>query len=302
MAMVMIVFSFFWNAPLPLMESVTFNHLGARVNRYASVRVWGSIGFILIVGLLGWWQEHAGSAIIPIVVLMLLIGVWLSCLVIPDRGHAGGQQTQLSLRSLIRRPEILYFFVTCLLMQASHGAYYAFYSIYLESHDYSSSVIGALWALGVSVEVIVFLIMHRFLERFGARRMLLASLLLAILRWLLIGFFVDVLVLQLLAQSLHAFSFATFHAAAIHLTHHYFPGPTQGRGQALYNSIGFGVGGALGSLISGGLWSSAGPTMTFVAASLMAALGWLAAYGLSIGQSVIDCGSIDCRPIPAGYF
>ena len=279
MALVMTVFSFFWNAPLPLMESVTFNHLGARANRYASVRVWGSVGFILSVGLIGWWQERAGSAIIPVTVLVLFVGVWLSCLVIPDRGHAAGHDAHLSLRGLIRRPEILFFLGACLLMQASHGAYYAFYSIYLEAHGYSSSAIGALWALGVTIEVIVFLRMHRLLERFGARRMLLLSLALAVLRWQLIGLFVDLAAVQLVAQSLHAFSFGAFHASAIHLAHHYFPGPTQGRGQALYNSVSFGVGGAVGSLTSGLLWSSAGPTMTFAAASLMAALGWIAAYG-----------------------
>ena len=279
MALVMTVFSFFWNAPLPLMESVTFNHLGARASRYASVRVWGSVGFILSVGMIGWWQERAGSAIIPVTVLVLFVGVWLSCLIIPDRGHAAGHDAHLPLRSLIRRPEILFFLGACLLMQASHGAYYAFYSIYLEAHGYSSSAIGALWALGVAIEVIVFLRMHWLLERFGARRMLLLSLALAVLRWLLIGLFIDRAAVQIGAQSLHAFSFGAFHASAIHLAHHYFPGPTQGRGQALYNSVGFGVGGAVGSLTSGLLWSSAGPTMTFVAASLMAALGWIAAYG-----------------------
>jgi len=94
----------------------------------------------------------------------------------------------------------------------------------------------------------------------------------------LIGLFINLAAVQILAQSLHAFSFGAFHASAIHLTHHYFPGPTQGRGQALYNSASFGVGGALGSLISGLLWSSAGPTTTFAAASLMAALGGATAY------------------------
>jgi PPP family 3-phenylpropionic acid transporter len=98
----MTVFSFFWNAPLPLMEAVTFNHLGARVNRYASVRVWGSVGFILSVLLIGWWQERAGSAVVPMTVLVLFVGVWLSCLIIPDRGHAAGHDAHLSLRRLLR--------------------------------------------------------------------------------------------------------------------------------------------------------------------------------------------------------
>ncbi len=285
MALVMAAFSFFWNAPLPLMESVTFNHLGARANRYASVRVWGSVGFILSVGIIGWWLDQAsdgagpsGRQVVPAVVLVLFVGVWVSCLLIPDRDQDGTHPVQLSLRGLLRRPEIIYFLVACLLMQASHGAYYAFYSIYLESNGYSSTAVGALWALGVTIEVIVFLRMHWLLERFGARRMLLISLALAVVRWLLIGFFIKLPAVQILAQSLHAASFGSFHAAAIHLAHHYFPGRTQGRGQALYNSVGFGVGGAAGSLVSGALWSSAGATATFVTAAAAAALGWIAVY------------------------
>jgi PPP family 3-phenylpropionic acid transporter len=285
MALVMLGFGFFWNAPLPLMEAVTFNHLGARVNRYAGVRVWGSVGFILSVVALGWWQEWADSGVVPLTVLVLFVGVWLSCLVIPDRGHAQSQHAHLSLRRLLARPEILAFLAACLLMQASHGAYYAFYSIYLEANGYPSAAVGALWALGVGAEVLVFINMHRLLTRFGARRLLLVSLALAVMRWLLIGALVDLIAVQLLAQTLHAASFGSFHAAAIHLAHHYFPGPTQGRGQALYNSVSFGVGGATGSLIAGALWVPAGPMVTFTAAAALAALGLVAAFWVDRGRA-----------------
>jgi PPP family 3-phenylpropionic acid transporter len=284
MALVMAAFSFFWNAPLPLVEAVTFNHLGSRVHRYASVRVWGSLGFIATVLLLGWWQESAGSQVVPLAVLVLFVGVWLSCLVIPDRGQRPAVQAQVHLGRRLSQPEILAFLAACLLMQASHGAYYAFYSIHLQSHGYGGTAIGALWALGVGIEVLVFINMHRLLARFGAQRILLASLALAVLRWLLIGAFVEVLAVQLLAQSLHAATFGAFHASAIHLAHHYFPGPTQGRGQALYNSVSFGVGGAFGSLIAGSLWAGAGARTTFAVASALAALGFVAALRVDRGR------------------
>jgi PPP family 3-phenylpropionic acid transporter len=51
----------------------------------------------------------------------------------------------------------------------------------------------------------------------------------------------------------------------------------QGRGQALYNSVSFGVGGALGSVVSGLLWSSAGALWTFSVAAGFALLGFGAA-------------------------
>jgi PPP family 3-phenylpropionic acid transporter len=101
---------------------------------------------------------------------------------------------------------------------------------------------------------------------------------LAVLRWQLIGVFPEQVAIMLLAQTLHAATFGSFHASAIHLVHHYFPGRFQGRGQALYSSLSFGAGGAMGSLFGGYLWASLGGEWIFSMASLMALLGVFAAY------------------------
>lgn len=277
-ALVMTLFSFFWNASLPQMEAVTFNHLGLRLRRYASIRLWGSIGFIIAVLGLGVALERTGTGLVPQVVLAIYAAIWLSSLLVPDRPAALGPDASEPVRRLLRRPEIIAFLLSCFLMQVSHGAYYAFYSIHLTGAGYSAATVGGLWAWGVTVEVLVFLVMHRLLERLGARGVLLASLALAVVRWLLVGAFVESLAVQVLAQALHAATFGAFHASAIHLAHHYFTGRTQGRGQALYNSLSFGAGGAVGSLASGALWSAAGPLVTFSLAALAAALGWLTAW------------------------
>ena len=163
-------------------------------------------------------------------------------------------------------------------MQASHGAYYAFYSIFLTDAGYSSAEVGGLWAWGVILEVVLFLRMHRLLERFGARSLLLISLALAVLRWLLTGGFPSSPGAQFFAQSLNAATFGSFHASAIHLIHHYFRGRTQGRGQALYSSVSFGAGGAAGSLLGGVLWTRLGPGATFGLSALAAGLGWLVVW------------------------
>lgn len=278
-AMVMTLFSFFWNASLPQVEAVTFNHLGLRIHRYATIRLWGSIGFILAVLVLGAAVEQTGTDMIPGSVLLLYVGIWLSSLAIPDPGQAPTGQQSSSISSLLRKPEVAAFLVACFFMQASHGAFYAFYSIYLTEAGYSSAAVGGLWAWGVALEVVVFWRMHHLLERFGARRVLLASLGIAVLRWLLTGGFPDSLAVQICAQALHAATFGTFHAAAIHLVHHYFRGRTQGRGQALYSSLSFGAGVAVGSLLSGMIWSGGGATLTFGLSALAAGLGWLVAWG-----------------------
>jgi PPP family 3-phenylpropionic acid transporter len=278
LALVMSLFSFFWNASLPQVEAVTFNHLKERVRYYASIRLWGSIGFILAVTALGQALEHWDTGIEPIVVLLLYAGLWLSSLLVPEASHGAHPANPDGLTLLPHRLELLAFFFACFMMQMSHGAYYAFYSIYLEQHGYSKALIGELWALGVAVEVLMFMVMHHLLQHYGAQRVLVASLALAVVRWLLIGGFPDDLWVLVPAQCLHAATFGTFHASAIHLVHHYFPGPIQGRGQALYSSLSFGAGGALGSLTSGYLWVAAGAGVTFTIAAVIALVGMVVAW------------------------
>ncbi|MFQ5488290.1 MAG: MFS transporter, partial [Gammaproteobacteria bacterium] len=247
LALVMAVFSFFWNASLPQFEAFTMGYLGAAVHRYSIIRLWGSIGFILSVGVLGFLLQRLGAGILPAILLALLAGIWLSSLLVKDQGGHQGDGTAGSILEVLRQPVVRVLLLVCFLMQLSHGPYYTFYSIYLEDHGYGRGAIGQLWALGVLAEIAIFLVMHRLLPRFGVRRLLLVSLILTSLRWLLLALFVELPLVMVFSQVLHAASFGLYHAVAISLIHRFFPGRRQGRGQALYSSLSFGAGGALGS-------------------------------------------------------
>ncbi len=279
LALVMSVYSFFWNASLPQFEATTMNHLGDSTHRYSSIRLWGSIGFILSVVSLGQALEYYDTAILPPVLLVLLAGIWGASLIVPERAAGHLRLDHESLRNILRRPVVVALLVVCFLMQASHGPYYTFFSIYLEDQGYSRTVIGQLWALGVIAEIVVFLFMYRLLPRFGVRKLLLASLALTTLRWLLIAWFVQDVPVIVLAQSFHAASFGIYHAVAISLIHRFFTGRHQGKGQALYSSLSFGAGGAIGSLYSGYTWVSIGPALTYTLAAMLSATAFVVAWG-----------------------
>jgi len=277
LALVMSLFSFFWNAALPQFEATTLNHLGAETHRYSSIRLWGSIGFILAVAGLGFVFERAGTGSLPQILLILFAGIWISSLLVPEGAAAHQPLNEEPLRRVLRRPAVLSLLLVCFLIQASHGPYYTFYSLYLVANDYSETVVGQLWALGVLAEIGVFLKMHHWLPRFGARNLLLVATALTALRWLLIAFFVDQIWVIVGAQTLHAASFGIYHAVAIHLIHQLFRGRHQGRGQALYSSLSFGAGGAAGSLVAGYRWEGVGAQWMCVAAAATAVLaGWIA--------------------------
>lgn len=272
LAMVMTVFSFFWNASLPQFEATTMNHLGERTHGYSNIRLWGSVGFIVAVAALGPLLGNYGNAMLPAVLLALFALIWLSSLMVPESAAGHLPLDQEPLLRVLRRPAVLSLLLVCFLVQASHGPYYAFFSIYLEGHGYSTAWIGQLWALGVLAEIGVFLVMPALLPRYGARKLLLVAVVLTTLRWLLIAGFAENLPIILFAQCLHAASFGLYHAVAIYLVHRLFTGSHQGRGQALYSSLSFGAGGAAGSLASGYLWTSASPAMVYVMAAACSAL------------------------------
>lgn len=277
LALVMLAFSFFWNASLPLLEAATMSHVGHRAGAYGRVRSWGSLGFIVTVSAVGPWLDALGTRWLPVIVIALLIGIWLFSLWLPHSDAVKRSEHPERFWKVMLRPEVAAFLFACFLLQASHGPYYTFYSIYLNGLGYSKGLIGALWAFAVVCEVGVFLYMQRLLARVDLRRTLLASFALAAVRWLLIAGFPTHLWLMLIAQSLHAASFGAFHATAMQLVHRFFTGRHQHRGQAIYSSVSFGAGGAVGSFFSGYLWTAWGPTATYVTGSVLAASAFVVA-------------------------
>jgi len=267
LALVLVVFSFFWNATLPQFEATTMNHLGADMHRYSGIRLWGSVGFILAVAGLGVLLGQYSIVVLPTVLLGLFTLIWLNSLWVPESAAGHLPLDQEPLRKVLRRPVVLSLLGVSFLMQASHGPYYSFFSLYMEDIGYSTAVIGQLWALGVLAEIGVFLLMPVLLPRFGARRLLLIAALLTMLRWLLTAYYADNPVIITFSQTLHAASFGLYHAVMIFLIHSLFTGSHQGRGQALYSSVSFGAGGAAGSLVSGYLWTGLGPQAMYLMAA-----------------------------------
>jgi len=267
MAIIMATFSFFWNATLPQFEATTFTHLGEDTHRYSSIRLWGSIGFVVAALLIGYLLESFAATLIPVTMMVTFILIWLTSLAVPERAAGHLSLDEDSIFKIIRQPEVAALITVVFLMQLSHGPYYTFYSIYLEEHGYSKTLIGGLWALGVVAEIGVFLVMHRLIPKLGLHKLLMLSLLVASIRWVLLGSYVESLTMLVIIQLGHAATFGIFHAVAIQYFHNYFQGRHQGRGQAIYSSMSFGAGGALGALLGGYTWEL-GPWLTFGLAAI----------------------------------
>ncbi len=274
-ALMLLVMSLFSAGAAPLVEAVTFAVLDGRAGQYGPIRLWGSIGFILAVLGTGAWLDRAGAPALAGILIGLAAATCAISLGLPGGAAARMPQSEERLGAVLRRPAVLAFFGACFCMAAAHGTMYVFYSIYLEGAGYSKTLIGALWTVGVLAEVVLFLRLPQVMRRFSLHALLLVSFVCAVLRFPAIGWGVGSLALLAAAQLLHAATFGAFHAACVAAVHRLFPGALAARGQALYSSIAYGLGGAAGSLLAGWTWTAFGPSASFMVSALFAALGAL---------------------------
>jgi PPP family 3-phenylpropionic acid transporter len=266
---ILFIFSIFWSAALPQIEAITLSHLGERSDSYTKVRLWGSVGFIISVVLLGKLFEYKPIiCLVPIVIFSMIL-VWLNSLSIPEIKTKAHEPAKNSFKSVLLKPHIISLLVICFLVQAGHGPYYTFFSIYLEEHNYSSTFIGTAWAIAVVAEVLVYMFIHKAISHFQLRSLMILTLILGTIRWFFTAYFVDNLLILICTQCLHAATFGVYHAVAIQYIHREFKGEHQGRGQALYSSVSFGAGLALGTLVSGYLWENLGSMQIFLFSALM---------------------------------
>ena len=281
--LVMSALSLFTSSTLPLAESLTLAHLATTDGHYSRIRLWGSIGFIVASLFLGYLIDLQGINILLWVLLIAQAIIFFLSNTIPETQDIQHKTNDLSIWKIIKTPSVIALLIGCTLMVSAHGVLYNFYSIYLKDHGYSSGTIGWLWAVGVICEILIFMAMPKILQRYSLKAILLMSLFLGVIRFILIGASPDHLYLLFIAQMFHAATFGSFHAASIEVIAYYFKGRNQTRGQAIYNSVAYGIGGTIGGLGGGYLIQYLGGQLGFMIAAISPLIGFVVIwFGLKL--------------------
>jgi PPP family 3-phenylpropionic acid transporter len=279
LAAVMFALNFFMTAQMPVAEALVATRLRGDpqvARRYGRLRVWGSIGFVVVVLAAGPLFDRVGIAWAPALGLVLTALLVAAAFHVREALPSAGHVEHVSVRRRLREPRVRWFLASAALMVFAHGTYYSYFSLYLYQLGYSKAAIGVYWVAGVLLEIVFFYTQGRFFARFGIYPLLAASFVLAVLRFALIGELAAWWWVLLVAQLLHAVTFAVHHSASVLLIQRWFGGRAAARGQALYISLAYGVGGTSGALVAAALWTGLGPRAAFLGASLAAALGWWA--------------------------
>ncbi len=280
----LLLLNVFWCGVLPLAESATLSLVGSRVGTYGRVRLWGSVGFVAVVIGGGYLLDFFGLGALAPMVLMMLVLMAASTFFLPRDREPSRHADHAPILSIVTRPEVIALLAGFFLMQVAHGPFNAFYSIHLVEAGYSKTAVGWLWSLGVIAEIGLFLLLPRLLRAYSLNQILLFSFGCAFVRLLMIAWGVGSLPILLAAQILHAITFGAYHAAGVAMMHQIFRGRNQARGQAIYTSLGYGLGGTLGTLMAGYAWETLGAewTFTFAATAALLALAVVAWRPISV--------------------
>jgi PPP family 3-phenylpropionic acid transporter len=182
---------------------------------------------------------------------------------------------------VLKQPLVLWLFAGVFFHVLAHMAVYFFLSLYLDALGYSKTVIGLLWGVSVLVEIVWFFTQSRWLPWLSLSSWLGVAALLTTLRMGLTAAGADYWPVLLLAQLLHAVTFAAHHSVCIHLISQHFPAALRGRGQALYSLIAYGLTGVVGGLAGGALIEYLGLASIFWGAMGSAMLAAWCTYKLN---------------------
>ncbi|MDX8392342.1 MAG: MFS transporter [Mariprofundaceae bacterium] len=280
LALLVLAFGCLWAAVLPLTDGLSIAVSEAALMDYGRLRVWGSIGFVAASLLGGLWLAESHAAHLPYWLAGLMLIAALSARGFPE--HDGNTQDAIK-HVDTGKHALVWLLLVGFLMQASHGAYYGFFSLYLLQSGYAGWQIGAFWVLGVVAEIIVMWRFSRQVASIAPAWMLSFCLLLAALRWFGIALTTDILWLMLL-QLLHAASFAAFHINAVTWVQRFAPAHRRASAQGWYSATGFGLGSALGIMGCGWIATRNGGIADFPSAfgvcAIIALFGLLAAWQL----------------------
>lgn len=265
---------------MPLTETVAIAGVRSYGLDYGHMRLWGSLTFIAIGAAGGALVTAAGPGVILPVLIAASTATVVAAWLLPRHPLGGGagqtagaQFSWHDVRRLVRTPLFLAFLFATGAVQAAHAMFYTFGALHWASLGISPTWTGALWAVAVLAEVVLFAYSATALRFGGPSKLLMAGAAAAIVRWATMSSDPPLAILFPL-QVLHALTYGATHLAAIHFIHRAVPPAAAGTGQALYATVAAGF-------MMGGATLACGPLYALVSGRAYLATAALAAAGLA---------------------
>ncbi len=259
---------------LPYIEVIALIVIGKE--RYGKVRLFGSIGFIVVALILVKVLSAPETAISFLAAMTLLTALF--GYIIARIENTETQTHEHDAAASAFNPLTHWsLWLGLTLMQVSFGPFYNFFTIYETDHGISLDTTIYLWSFGVIVEILLFYFQGPLLRR-NLLSLLQFAVLGTVLRWMLVYLYADNLIILYFSQSLHALSFALFHTAAISYLFTLYR--DRKLAQQFFFGLSYGLGGFAGAVSSGYIYEF-WPSELFLSAAVVAFLAFIALWHAS---------------------
>ncbi len=265
---------------IPLTDAYALKGLSLRGRAYGPVRLWGSVAFIAA----NFGAGIASGYIAPTGYIWLIAaasaGAAAASLSLRPLRPGGEPEPARHRRSrLFSMPGFLPIAAGASLIQASHAVFYGFSTLDWTAKGLGGIVVGALWALGVAAEIVLFLVSARLPAALGPRALLLIGAGGAVVRWSAMALDPPLALLVPL-QCLHALSFGASFLGAVQFLARTAPEGEAATAQGYFSTMqGIVMAGATG--LSGVLYGSVG-SLAYAAMAACAAAGGIVIWAAGI--------------------
>ena len=254
---------------LPYIEVIALDMVGKE--RYGKVRLFGSIGFVLVALVLVRFLSSPEVALLYLLTFILFTAVLAFFIAkVVDKTNIQDKNIANDITLLAHWK----LWLALALMQVSFGAFYNFFTIYETSYGVSLDMTINLWVFGVLVEIIMLFFQGRLLK-YNLVLILKITIFSTVFRWLLVFLYPQNISILFFTQSLHALSFALFYSAAISYLHQLYSNKVLA--QQFFSGITFGLGGFVGAIMFGYIYEYFA-SYIFLVASFVASLALVSIY------------------------
>lgn len=271
----MLLFYFFQTALNPLSNSLTLFAIEGTSHHFGTFRLWGSIGFAVMViaasplialagiGQLGWFYG-------VMVALTLLLGFGL-----PNQRKRSGKQASASMKEGMRRllgsGVFVLFLVLSIVINIPVRMNNSFISLYIAELGGSEVMVGWSWCIGAAIEVPLFMLLDKYLKLTKRTMFGMMALMCAVyaVRWHLMTLTNEpyqVIALQLL----HGVAFSIVFYTGTQICNALVPREVRSSGQAIYGLCWMGIAGITSGVLGGWLFDRFGPDTMYAVCMFMA--------------------------------
>ncbi|HEY4624071.1 MAG TPA: MFS transporter [Solibacillus sp.] len=251
------LFSMFYPALLPAMESSAATLMQHGQVHYGKARSLGSFGYVVAVLIISMLTGIYGEQTILWAMIFGLTALFAIQLmpapqmltVIPKLEET----KSLSMKGLFEVKSFAIVLIVVILLQGAHASYYNYGYIYLQDLNVNAFYIGMILNVAVLFEILYFLKADTFLTKWKPSSLLLLAAIGSTLRWLLIYLFPN-MPMFVVSQALHALSFAMAHYAFIQYISKALPKEQIPNAQGMYSALAMSLSAALLTWLGGILY------------------------------------------------